>query len=972
MKNNIKLLAMLLALIMTLSTLAACAAPQEESDTTSETSEIIENTEQEVVGSSETTSVVENNTEEVTTKVETSASSTETPTESTEKPTEAPTEAPTELPTEPPYVDPATCPHYDLTRWTVVEGKLEEERICVDCGTVADRRTTSFSLAKIKVPQSFYQTSMIIPEGKQLITVQVSRNTKIVVPSTAEYNLEIDITELEIEGGVLNNATYFSVDGGASWQECTKDEDSVAIALRSDMFTGKNVRNRNRALNNGIVFGVIPGYMADYVGDKISSDHVLPILKIRKEDLTTSVDMDGGHHDEALIITAWCKHTNLEDRSVETNDNGDGTVTYTYKCSACDVVLGTSRKIPKTITYYWSPITTYYYDNGVDADNRLMPILTQGGEAYVNADPSKAGAKMEIFPADCVDRDVSAELGRYVAVKYRATGNGYVYLKVFFEGTSSDTAEQMITFGATNGWVVAIVDVSQAKGYEEGKTKTLGIRLGSSIDIDISYVAMSNDISDLQALLNEGETYYYRGENFASTGAECYKDGSCKTHDVKIVETKVEGGTEYRYICPVCEIKVSKTLTVPDSVKYIADLFANEYHDNNQDEPGSVYPKPQTDGENLFVRYTPSDKIGGKEMQAKLTYTGKSSSASAVLGKYVAIRYRTTRVGTNTSFIRLMVEIDDQTAGYVVNSDSYTNGEWVVVIIDISSFPGYDADKIAEGREQKIRIDMQFAMTLDVSHLVITDNLLDITAMLGEDETYIFRGNSFSNPDTVINPDGTCKVHGLVVTSTVGETSTTYSYSCMICGQTIGESRTVPHSVKVLADVSSVGSNHIYTNINDAQVQRLAENNEVFVRVTNTSSRDTACDAINGETKSPNGKYLVIKYRVNGLGEGKSFYLQLFNTSTANHCNVFVTGGSEWQTAVINLENIAEYNTEEEQAFYTRLILKECSVDVAYVVVSDSLDELVETDSYMLFTASSGEVRTYTVYNQDGTQATNS
>ncbi len=65
--------------------------------------------------------------------------------------------------------------------------------------------------------------------------------------------------------------------------------------------------------------------------------------------------------------------------------------------------------------------------------------------------------------------------------------------------------------------------------------------------------------------------------------------------------------------------------------------------------------------------------------------------------------------------------------------------------MDISEFPGYDADKVASGTAQSILLYFTTRMEMDVAYVAMFNEIDDIKALLGENETYFYRVNSFAN-----------------------------------------------------------------------------------------------------------------------------------------------------------------------------------------------------------------------------------
>ena len=540
-------------------------------------------------------------------------------------------------------INPEDCNHYDKSNWTGNPGTLEEVRVCADCGTVVATRPTEFSLVGMNVEQSYNQTALRIPGGSALVDVNVSNNGKIVIPTTSNYDIVIKDVVVNAQGGVANGVIYYSVDGGTTWLECSTDPDSLTVALTSAMFTGDNAGNVDLALENGVIYAFVPGYNKNYVTSENLSSLLLQFIRIPAGVLSNDTSDSGGHHDDPFVKLTMCEHANSSSRTAERTDNGDGTVTYTYKCSECDKTLGTSGKVPSDIKFYSSPISTFYYDNVIQGANRYMNIGAQGGVVFTRAAPSSAGATMNIFPASCKEQTVNIVPGKYLVIKYRASGEGLLGLYVQLgNGTAVD---KNIPQGATDGWVVAVIDISGYAEYSTTEERKLTVTIVPRITVDLAYVAVADDIEDVHTLLLENETYFFRGDSFSNAGVECDKNGCVGAHLVKTNAQTGETVTTYTYTCAACGDTVADPREIPNALTYYWSPSSTYVWDNNRpEEARSFNQEPTVMNNEVFVRVTPV--AGGNAMAL---YPFGKTALETPLGRYLAIKYRLNRVDGVTS-----------------------------------------------------------------------------------------------------------------------------------------------------------------------------------------------------------------------------------------------------------------------------------------------------------------------------------
>ena len=140
--------------------------------------------------------------------------------------------------------------------------------------------------------------------------------------------------------------------------------------------------------------------------------------------------------------------------------------------------------------------------------------------------------------------------------------------------------------------------------------------------------------------------------------------------------------------------------------------------------------------------------MNGGSIQLETTYATSIKPSTGKFGKYIAIKYRIADQGVGD--LALKIKLNNTTLVQETVEDGYT-GDWVVAVIDVSGYEGFDA----EGEELPLLVRFTHYCTIDVEYVMMTDELSDIRGMLGEGETYVDRGNSFANAGIEYNKDGT-------------------------------------------------------------------------------------------------------------------------------------------------------------------------------------------------------------------------
>ena len=1025
MTYKTRLLALLLALVMVLGALAGCAEGVGGiTESESESESVVE------TGSGEGTNTEATETEPVGTSDTEAATTTEAITEesqetSTDEATEAPTESTEEATTEPKEPDTgwetladltreqeecaASTGHSMLTDWMPKAGTAREYKYCYFCGyTNMDTSNSTFNRATpiviyaINIEQSKYQTAIRSDRASGQMTFKVPAGAKVVIPTTPEYNIVASNIGLDMTGNydqtIVGDAVYYSVDGGETWALCPSEKGVLTIALTSEMFTGENAGNVEKALEYGVYYGVIPGYNAEYFAEHPDSLKKImrKIAYIDKADLSDNVEDSAGYKDDLTLAVTECGHNGK--RTVESATEGDYT-TYTYKCETCNKVLGTSQKVKSGINFSTKLIS--------DADI----VGVQNGVVFARVRPT-GKEKIEITPLSG-----GMTLGKYAVVKYRAMGYGSLKVTWSLEGATKPT--QTISRAETDGWITAVVDLAGMHAaanlaYEVGTKGNFSIIMECEGVVDIAYVATVATIEDAHSLMNEGEFYYNRGTSFSKVGALCGQDGKCLIHSTKVTKTDTEDkkATTYSYDCDVCGEKIAEDITVSKSVTFFATVTQLTAQDNNANTKVSY----TGDGK---VAYARSEHVAGE--YASLLF----ANATVELGKYMVIKYRVIGDG--------YVRMDSYLGGSSGRNDSGSNSnhprdEWMVAVIDISGFKGYK-DKTS------FFAVLQHTCTLDVAYVAVANNIEDIRSLLADDEHYYVRGGgnkAFHNfadqaevdksgkcvgehkpvvipaiPETCTNVGYTegsaclgcgeiyvarteipanpekhvvieipaveencttagstlgskcseCgqifvapqiipaneKKHVVSVTIMTGEGQTTYSFSCKMCGKKIANDIVVSDKVTFFTDITKIGPQEKESG---TKVTYKVEDGIAFARAEFVGTTGYASTLLANATYKL-GKYMVIKYRV--IGDGYVRFLNYLGGSTG-----FNDSGSnsdhprdKWMVAVIDISDFKGYKgmTSLFSVFHHT-----CTIDIAYIAISDDItairDLLVDNENY--------------------------
>ncbi len=602
------------------------------------------------------------------------------------------------------------------------------------------------------------------------------------------------------------------------------------------------------------------------------------------------------------------------------------------------------------------------------------------------------------------------ELGKYVVIKYRTNKQQNLKLGV---GTTSDRAnvgDFIAAADQSEDWQIALVDVSSAgsaKGWTASTTTNAQIRFttlvgaeGNTATIDVALVAIVDSPEEARTLLADGETYYDRGTAFNGAGVQLDKNGECygRVHTV----AQVRSGNTVVFKCSACGA-VKETRTLSDGVKYYADITdAASYSGqttapvNKYDEDGCFYYKEYTTGAaGTSVIITADAKDHANRYCEKV---GEVDDKPLDGGRYLVMKYRVNGVDPKANIQictnNIVTTPSKQNLNVGVNGTLPTSG-WRVEVIDLTktNYSGAFNDQhnylyIAFYLTEAITANPGVAAaTVDVAYAAVVDSVETACSLLAEDETYTVRNISTSTSTLggTFNKGG-CKGDTCTIVQERSETKVVYR--CSKC-YSVKETRTLPDGVKYYVDIakphnttdnyagSSNGAtlksengmyykNYVCPTNGNSVIFTGADSNRNPVAVSTSGSPS---DSLSG------GKYLVMKYRVNGTPS--TTQLQIYSsTGTANRKNFAVTGtlpADGWRVEVIDLEAYAtatnlfnDQSTHLYVAFFiSNAMSSGASVDLAYMAVVDSKDAV----HGLLNNGETYTMRTFTVTDLSKTDA---
>ena len=379
---------------------------------------------------------------------------------------------------------------------------------------------------------------------------------------------------------------------------------------------------------------------------------------------------------------------------------------YTYGC-ICGYTVKT-KEISTGVNLFVSPALINHESDGHKAFSGSEIIYGEDGDTFVRIWGKKTTSDGKPVTDEVKWynplKDNTTVTGQYMAIKVRVgeNGLGQTILKLYTSTKNKDATDErdglVLPISEDGEWHVIVVDLSKCVGNSAGSTfvESSGTYTAKFVQIrpftgfvaneedytDIAYIAFDDDLESLVSVI-EDEMYYFMSD--MGSGAYIKTDGSCITHGF---EESFKNGT-YTYSCPSCK-EVLGSKTVPASVNKfygvndVSDLLVDTYMVQSRsklydDAAGIAYTRFVASGEVMQPAYSRNDRegeanpisVGGAEY---LVITMRKSGVSSL-----ALALGTSKDGNHTN------------NGSNIPVTSFTDEEWVTVVINIRSVYGENA-----------------------------------------------------------------------------------------------------------------------------------------------------------------------------------------------------------------------------------------------------------------------------------------
>jgi len=420
---------------------------------------------------------------------------------------------------------------------------------------------------------------------------------------------------------------------------------------------------------------------------------------------------------------------------------------------------------------------------------------------------------------------------------------------------------------------------------------------------------------------------------------EANENTGCVCEHTLVTNTQTVGdSTVYTYTCDMCgEDNIAPARTISNTVAYYWNPAQVRMWDNNKKPAaGDVFHNPIAKDGEAYVNLKPQE---GGAQAASYVVNGVTTS----LGKYLAIKYRYKAIdGISDATLYVNVQIAGQSNQKAI-ANAITDG-WVVAVVDISGFNGYAGNESSAS----LTIFMTQHMELDVAYVVMSDDMADIRALLGENETYFYRGNSFVNEGIEYGKDGCIDAHSLSISTEADGDSTVYTYTCDMCGEDeIVDTLTVPNTIDYYWPPQFMYVRGWDNNLpvdgwegSTVYYHPIAKDGVAYVRCRPQGPNIMGVYPIN--TSTPLGKYLAIKYRVTPLKDenagNMNFIVYIDNQKHDQKLETPATNG--WKIAVIDISGFNGYAADREVSFKIDLVFSKATLDLSYIAMLDDLDDI--------------------------------
>ena len=405
----------------------------------------------------------------------------------------------------------------------------------------------------------------------------------------------------------------------------------------------------------------------------------------------------------------------------------DGT-THTIKCSVCGKVSRT-YEVPASINWYAPLANMNKYQHSLE---KMLYDEEEG--VMFNRYTGTGGNHINITGGTGAGSATSGTFttGKYIVIKYRASNTTLGFNVATGDkksGNGASLGTQAIANLPGDEWRVAIIDASaSAQWTSDGSAQSIYMMIttgSGTYTVDIAYVAVVDSIDEMKLLLQDGETYFDMGTNWAGTPIEYNQDGTkapCKTCVLPAAATVTDGenGAKiYTYNCTVCGNAIS-TKTVPAGVIYMAPEVIKTATNTTTVKPEgiedandpSVYAtkndlNPQTQFQMTSTSFVYDPATGtpyfgfkgtpetNKTAQliwnrAYLDYNPNAPGYGRYLldmgqSKYLVIKARTNIADTNAISLQISTDSDAKNPITIKLPIADIQGDWVTYVIDLET-----------------------------------------------------------------------------------------------------------------------------------------------------------------------------------------------------------------------------------------------------------------------------------------------
>ncbi len=189
-------------------------------------------------------------------------------------------------------------------------------------------------------------------------------------------------------------------------------------------------------------------------------------------------------------------------------DNGDGTTTYKYVCSGCGL-MSNEHTVPASLLFYSELVRVDRRSSSGNLTDAAKEYVTvnESGIAYAHSGNNTA----ELFTH--VTRDSRSTVipsltygnEAFFVMKYRLRENPNVGdVNEIFRIQLNSTYKPFFNF-RSDEWQTIVIDIA-AYGFKN-TTANADFAIRHFGDLDIAYTAIASSITEVQALLADGETY---------------------------------------------------------------------------------------------------------------------------------------------------------------------------------------------------------------------------------------------------------------------------------------------------------------------------------------------------------------------------------------------------------------------------------------------------------------------------------